>query len=183
MTNTRIIQDKIAKLFSQKLRGEAKVEKEWNVARNRADNYNPQILYAPRLDVAISPFMINYVNDEEIRRLENAFEANKQLIEKIKEERVTFEKFEYNRNPRCLIAVEIEATGSRKHHLGDIANASILGKIGLIVPMNEKSYRIFHRIMKYLEFAQKNNKTSNNIFKNIVLITSDELVRLLESMA
>ena len=92
-----------------------------------------------------------------------------------------FQDFTYNKNPRCMIAIEIETSGSRKHMIGDLVNASILGKIGLIVPTNDEKYKAFVKIMKYLEFAQENDKMSNNVFKNIVLIKSDDLINLLES--
>ena len=182
MTNTKTIQKRIMELFSQRLTREAEVKEEWNVAKGRTDDFDRNILYAPRVDVAVGPFMINYATYEEKRRLNTTFESNEQLINKIKERGETFENFEFNKNPRCLIAIEIETSGSKKHHIGDITNASILGKIGLIVPTSEKSYKTFKRIMAYLDFAQRNEKISNNVFKNIILIKSDDLISLLEDV-
>lgn len=175
MTDTKTIQKEIVSLFSKRLNGVSVIE-EWNVAKNRSDDFDRTVLYAPRVDVAIGPFMINAVTKEEKERFDNASESNKQLIDELIEIGEEFKPFEYNKNPRCLIAVEIENSGSIKHHIGDITNASILGKIGLIVPTSEKSYKTFKRIMAYLEFAQKNNKINNNVFKNIVLIKSDTLI-------
>jgi len=181
MTNTKQIQRRIVNLLSQKLRGEEiEIQEEWNVAKNRTDDFDRNSLYAPRVDIAISPFMINYITDEEKRKLDTAFESNKVLIKKIIENGEKFEQFRYNKNPRCLIAVEVETSGSKKHHVGDITNSSILGKIGLIVPTNVKSYTTFKRIMAYLDFAQRNNKINNNVFKNIILIKSEELIKLLK---
>lgn len=181
MTATIEIQNKIQELFNTNLIGEeSSAVKEWDVAKDSNDDYNRQMHYAPRVDVAISPFMINYVTDEEKRKLTIAFNSNHILIERIKEKGETFNNFEYNNNPRCLIAVEIETSGTRKHLVGDITNASILGTVGLIVPTNEKNYRAFKRIMNYLEFAQTNGKMSNNVFKNIILIKSEDLISLLE---
>ena len=182
MTNTSEIQTKIKDLLNEKLIGEeVSAEKEWDVAHNSQDDYNRQIHYAPRVDIAVRPFMINYLTNPEFARLRSAFIANKELIEKIIETGESFTNFEYNRNPRCLIAIEIETSGTRKHLIGDITNASILGRVGIIVPTNEKNYDAFKRIMNYLEFAQVNGKMSGNVFRNIVLIKADDLINLLEA--
>ena len=124
--------------------------------------------------------MINYATDEEKQKLTVAFNKNEILIKKIIEKGETFNNFSYNKNPRCLIAIEIETSGTRKHMIGDITNASILGKIGLIVPTTFDKYKAFNKIMKYLEFAQTNGKIKNNVFKNIILIKHEDLISLLE---
>ena len=181
MTETKAIQEEIERLLNQKLIGEdVLAKKEWKVTKERTDDYDSKINYAPLIDVGVGPFLINYLTYQEKEKLEKAFMENKGLIEKLKQQGEIFENFSYNKNPRCLIAIEVETSGSRKHLIGDITNASIFGKIGLIVPTNDKNYKAFKRIMSYLEFAQKNEKISQNIFKNIVLIKSKDLIELLK---
>lgn len=182
MTETKAIQQEIKDLLNSRLLGNnVVVKKEWNPAKDATDNYNRQIQYTPLVDVAVGPFMINYVTPEEKEKFEEVNEANRALLELIIREGETFDNFRFNENPRCLIAIEIETSGSKKHLVGDITNASILGKIGLIVPTNDKNYKSFKRIMEYLDFAQRNDKVSKNLFKNIVLIKSKNLIELLKS--
>ena len=196
MTRTKEIQREIKNLLNSKLTGEnVSAIEEWNIAKNSNDDLNFKTHYSPRVDVAAGPFMINRGTPVELEKLNNAFNDNKILIEEIKSNGETFNdlnqsnnptistrsnNFSYNENPRCLIAIEIEHSGQGKHLIGDITNASILGKIGLIVPTTEAKYRSFQRIMKYLEFAQTNEKMRNNVFNNIILIKSEKLIETLE---
>ena len=181
MTETKQIQGEITNLFNEKLKGGISAKKEWRVTKERTDGYDGKLLYAPIIDIGIEPFLIHYVTPLEKSKLEKAFSENKILIEKIKRRGKIFDEFEPNMNPRCLIAIEIETSGSRKHLLGDIINASIFGKIGLIVPTNEKNFKSFERIMEYLQFAQKNKKIKNKVLNNVILIKSDELIEVLKN--
>lgn len=114
MTETKFLQEEIETLLNKKLNG-VKAKREWKVTNNRTDGYDPKLLYAPILDIGVEPFLIKRVSPEETQKLDIAFERNKLLIEKIIHEGATFEEFEYNYNPRCLIAIEIETSGSKKH--------------------------------------------------------------------
>lgn len=181
MTETKQIQKEITGLLNKKLYGNnVSAKEEWDVSKNSGDEYSSREIYAPRVDIAVSPYITGILTSEEINKLENAYIQNKNLIEEIKKKGETFSDFRYNKNPRCLITIEIETSGSRKHLLGDIANASILGKVGLIVPTNDKNYNSFRRIMNYLEFAQTKEKISENIFKNIILIRHSDLIDILK---
>ncbi len=85
-------------------------------------------IYAPVVDVAVGPFAIQ---EQYIVRYDELSEASRafvnQLIEKhnanceAHEERVTFEQIKhFNQNARCLLCIEIEESGSRKHCLGNL---------------------------------------------------------------
>lgn len=181
MTDTKKIQQEIETLLNQKLRGEnILAKKEWKVTKEHTDGYDSKLLYAPVIDIGVGPFLVNRVSYSENEKMERAFSDNKRLIEQIKSEGETLGDFEYNQNPRCLIAIEVETSGSRKHLIGDIANASIFGKIGLIVPTNDANYKAFKKIIEFLKFAQENKKMHERVFNNIILIKSKKLIELLK---
>src|SRR6185312_6607793 len=58
--------------------------------------------------------------------------------------------------------IEIEESGSRKHCLGNLINASALGRIGVLVARTDKVLRIFIRQRAYLKFLAD---VENNTFK------------------
>jgi hypothetical protein len=65
----------------------------------------------------------------------------------------SFETFlDFNYNARCLLCIEIEESGSRKHCLGNLINASALGRIGVLIARNPEILRIFVRQRVYLDF-------------------------------
>ena len=175
--NTIEIQNKIKELFESK---SFVAINEWDVAKNATDEYT-RSLYSPRVDLAIGPFNINGDIENNNSSINRFILDNSILITKIKEKGYYFENFDENKNPRCTIAIEIESSGSRKHMLGDIANASILGKIGLVVPTSIKKYQQFVKIMEFLKFAQSNKKINEVIFNNVIIIKSDDLIEILEN--
>lgn len=163
--------------------GENNVKKEWDVAKNSQDAFTRQ-LYCPRLDIAVGPFNINgniYTNNEEIDR---ALSDRRDFISKL------FALSEYpkgslrdflgnkNKNPRCVLAIEIEDSGSRKHMLGDIANASIIGSIGIIIPFNSEKLTHFKKIKKYVVFATQAEKIKS-VFENILIISKNNFLKAL----
>jgi len=85
---------------------------------------------------------------------------------------------ERNKNPRCFLAIELENSGSRKHMLGDVANASILGAIGIVVPLNEKRLRAFRKIREYIVFATKVGKLKAS-FNNVILLNRENFMNVI----
>lgn len=167
--------------------GERNVKKEWDVAKDSQDAFTRQ-LYCPRLDIAVGPFNIDgniYHNNEAIDR---ALTANQNFISRLfslseDREDSLHEFLEHkNKNPRCLLAIEIEDSGSRKHMLGDIANASIIGSIGVIVPFNSEKLSHFKRIRKYVEFATHAGKIKT-IFQNVLIISRSNFQEALNSQS
>ena len=63
-----------------------------------------------------------------------------------------------NRNPRCFLVIEYENKTTTKHSLGSLINACALGKIGIVVAVNDKTYRSYERIIEYLKFLHVNEK-------------------------
>ena len=161
--------------------GEDNVEKEWNVAKNSQDAFTRE-LYCPRLDLAVGPFNIRRNVYEDNLNINGTLNANKNLVKRlwhVSELKVSsFGRFMENKNdnPRCMLAIEIENAGSSKHMLGNIANVSILGAIGIVIPFNEKKSALCKRIKKYVTFATEVGKI-RDVLKNVLIINKDKFLR------
>jgi hypothetical protein len=163
--------------------GENNVKKEWNVAKDSRDDFTRR-LYCPRIDVAVGPFRIdrnsNHIDQRMNQELSRRRRFVKALFRNSENQRGDFNDFLENRNenPRCFLAIEIENSGSRKHMLGDIANASIIGSIGLIIPFNEKKLNHFRKIEEFVNFATEVRKI-RVVFKNILIISKENFLSAL----
>ena len=60
----------------------------------------------------------------------------------------------------------------RKHRLGSIINAASLGKVGVIVAFNDKTYNSLENLLEYINFL-KGAKKQKIYCKNIVIIKKD----------
>src|SRR3990167_8057824 len=108
---------------------------EWDVAKDSMDDYN-RLLYCPRLDLAVGPFNITRNSNQGRDGIFNLISDKRDYFKHLFEQSVnhklvlqTFDQFwnNLNLNPRCSIAIEVEKSGTRKHMLGDLINASLLG--------------------------------------------------------
>lgn len=165
--------------------GQNNVIKEWNVAKESRDAFTRQ-LYSPRLDLAVGPFNIDANikrNQEEIKKaLDNRRKFIDAMLQHSDPPACGIEQFlaNSNPNPRCFLAVEIENSGSSKHMLGNIANVSILGAIGVVVPFNDEKLALCRRIREYVAFATEVRKLKG-VFKNVLIINKQNFLRVLES--
>jgi hypothetical protein len=77
------------------------------------------------------------------------------------------------------LCIEIEDSGSRKHCLGNLVNASALGRIGLLIARSEKILRTFVRQRVYLRFLANVEKNSFRTDNALVLSAEqfDECLR------
>ena len=161
------------------------VEPEWPVVNKSQDGYTRE-LYVPKIDVAVGPFNIdglvqqnnNMIDDMVIRQSQFlnslvACSANHRDAEIFLSNR--------NKNPRCFMAIEVEGSGSSKHRLGDFANTSIIGAIGIVIPMIAKVRRSFVRISKYVGYATEVGKL-NPAFKNVLVVDKDDFQRLISEV-
>ena len=161
--------------------GKNNVEQEWNAAKNSEDDFTKE-LYCPRLDVAVGPFNIQRNVYEDSLRITRVLDANRNLVKRLwrasELKAFTFDQFMHNKNknPRCMLAIEIENSGSSKHMLGNIANVSILGSIGVVIPFNDKKLALCRRIKKYVTFATEVEKIKD-VFKNVLIIKKDKFLR------
>jgi hypothetical protein len=130
-------------------------------------------IYAPVVDIAVGPFAIRekyghrYTQQMVETRpfVQGLIDLHNENVAAL-DERTDFDSLvEFNENARCLLCIEIEESGSRKHCLGNLVNASALGRIGVLVARTDKVLRIFARQRAYLQFlagVQKNTfRTAN----------------------
>jgi hypothetical protein len=131
-------------------------------------------IYAPRIDIAVGPFAIEQRRFEERYSellletrpfIESLIDCHNQNLDAAEQES-SFDTIAYfNLNARCLLSIEIEDSGSRKHCLGNLVNASALGRIGLLIARSEEILRTFVRQRVYLRFladAEKNSFRTDN---------------------
>lgn len=83
---------------------------------------------------------------------------------------------------RCLIAVEVEYSGIEKHFLGDIVNASALGRVGFLRGANNAALRTFLRLLKYLGFLIGVRKPAFDL-RNILVLSADQLENVLGELS
>jgi hypothetical protein len=141
-------------------------------------------IYSPAIDIAVGPFAIeNRYEDQYTRLLNQTREFIEKLIgfhnRNIDEEHIDVRTssfiniLHFNDNARCLMGIEIENTGSRKHCIGDLVNAAALGRVGVLIAWSPEILRAFLRQRAYLEFLFRVGK---NTFKtdNALILTRQQ---------
>jgi len=127
-------------------------------------------MYTPEPDVIVLPENIRRQVIEDNNTIHSAYLFKKTFFDAINDIAVVkFNEYNLNPNPRYLIALEAGGSGNMKHLLGDIANASILGKIGIVVGTNKKMIDSYKRIIEYLNFAYDVGKNKQH-FDNVVIL-------------
>jgi hypothetical protein len=129
------------------------VLEEWDVAKSSKDAYTREI-YCPRLDIAVGPFNIDSETTDQLKaEIERKFRKHRRFVDGIVRKAETpVGRIGSNFNPRCLIAVEIENTGTRKHRLGSILNSGVLGKVGIVVGWNNEVMGSLVKLRKYIDY-------------------------------
>jgi len=165
-----IVVEKLRDHFSE-------VEKEWRITKDSTDllAVNADV-YAPRLDVAVGPFnvreedKVEMVDTIKATFTEEAPQELKNIVES--------ESLRQNRNPRCTIAIEIVYSGSSKHILGDITNASVMGLYGFVVA-SSSTFDKLKRIFEYSKVIKQVGKVPEDLFSNVCVISDEKFLRLL----
>lgn len=129
-------------------------------------------IYAPRPDIAVGPFNID--EGAKTEPINDIFKRNGAFFSKL-----SLRDSNCNDNPRCLIAIEIENSNKGKHMMGNIINASLLGKVGIIVTLRKEFSTSAINMIKYLTGAFERKKSGHNP-ANVVVMSFDQLRRLLE---
>jgi hypothetical protein len=145
--------------------GQSNVLPEWDVARDSQDALQRPLHYCPRIDYAIKPLNIDRNFDRNTAIINASYERYESLIEELRNNALENYFQTENKNPRCFLAIEYENRTSTKHRLGSLINAGSIGKLGIVVTLNDATFRSYDRILQYLDFVNSN--------KNIVLSQSD----------
>lgn len=139
------------------------VTSEWQSARGATDAFSPDVRrYAPRVDLAVGPYSTSS------GRLPMSLEMFPETMHH------WFEGLRTNENPRCLLAVEIVNSGSAKHMLGDLLNASALGLYGLVA-CNEAVLAKVHRNWEYARQLANVGKIPA-LFQNVRVVSFSEFI-------
>lgn len=177
---TKLLVSELKKVFPKEF-----LVPEWNASKNSEDDFNSRDYYAPRVDIAIGPFNVNRDLDINNLNFDNLIQENIPLLQKLyslshlgeNHEYINFHDFisTLNPNPRCFIAIEIENTRDAKRSLGDIVNASVMGKVAIVIPIGEDKYKLFYKIKKYFHYLEQVGKLEGN-FRNVLIIEGDKIL-------
>jgi hypothetical protein len=149
--------------------------------------------YTPITDIAVGPFAVRdrlipqydgleERNIELSSDLESCFRASLRSYTDRFPAMLPYSavRFAGNYNARCFIAVEIESKKtSKKHKMGSIVNAAALGRIGIVVGLDDAAVWALIRVLGYLKFLASVDKPT---FKadNIFIISAAQILRVLE---
>ncbi len=160
--------------------GNANVEHQFNIVAAASDGYEKGFLYTPIPDFAIRPFNLDRDKEANVRSIEQAFRDHSQLIGRIASNAYEGNalNFGHNPNPRLFIEIEVENKNTEKHTLGSIINASLLGKIGILVGATPEAYELLTRIKSYLKFVE--DRKGLSLGANVVVIRMESLIGALE---
>ncbi len=128
--------------------------------------------YSPRVDIAVGPF--------------DTVGGSKEILNAAEKDALTnFLKMhtaDVNPHPNCLVAIEIGYTGSRKHRMGDVVNASLIGHTGIIVAKDERTQRSYLRIQEYMDYYNRHHASPFSLCANVLIMTVNELADMLASI-
>lgn len=147
--------------------GADNVYSEWSVRHRAEDDVYDRQSYAPRLDLSVGPFNVTRIR-RDVDRMAIEQSAAHPFVQEL-EWRVMHQNeggFYRNPNPRCLIAIELEYSTSSKHILGGITNASLLGRVGVIVASAASIDKV-RRIHKYACRLREAEKAHDDMFANV----------------
>lgn len=151
------------------------VESEWYPFKGEERN-----MYWPVVDVAVGPFATQrrygprYTELMEQSRpfIQSLIDVHNGNVAHLGGNPTEFHTLmEFNENARCLLCIELEESGSRKHCLGNLVNASALGRIGLLLARTEKVLRIFVSQRAYLRFLAQVDKNTFQTANALILTT------------
>jgi hypothetical protein len=164
------------------------------IAREWRSIDNIRGLYSPRIDVAVGPFSTlrggnlreeyNQLLDNTRAFIERLLAFHRENVERYRildEQRgeiLEFPEFpdvrNFNNNARCLIAIEIEHQVSRKHLLGGAVNASVLGRLGVMVGWDEEKVNALVKLQAYWDFLRSVGKNTFET-KNLIILSPEHL--------
>jgi len=159
------------------------VSSEFSIGTGATDVFAGAKRYLPRLDLAVGPFNISTERDVNSRLIRA--KRDHPLIQKviIHAREQNAREFHENANPRCLLAIEIEFSGSPKLILGDFTNASMMGLVGLVIGPSSGHYmRQIRRVAEYVRTLRKLEKAPEHLFTNVACMDENEFKALFDSL-
>ena len=190
---TQLFQEEILTKFSS-LYPNTEVVKEWRSITNFPG------LYSPRIDVAVGPFSdsrggnrrneYDRLMDRTKGFIESLFDLHfanvrqYRVPDEVRREELQRPDYQlvrnFNDNARCMFAVEIEHRVTRKHLLGGVVNASVLGRLGILVGFTEEQVRALVKLQAYWDFLRSVNKNSFET-KNLIILSPEQLREAFET--
>jgi hypothetical protein len=156
--------------------GPDRVKSEWSVRRGAVDTFNDIASYVP----PHRSRSVQYHVGRSLQRRGRDPKHPSPLVEHLKRE--VYDRnhggIYDNRNPRCLVAIEIEHSTSSKHILGAITNASTLGLLGVVVGSGERIAQV-RRIHAYACKLKEVEKAHDDMFGNVVCFEHNEFLGFL----
>jgi hypothetical protein len=160
---------------------DAEIESQWVAFRGEAAKK-----YSPKVDLAVGPFAYGvgrFIEDYDrmvrnsrvfLNSLLSLFRQNSNDFPSVDDIPPQCQGFDQvNSNARCLMAIEIEKSGGRKHRLGDIVNACSLGRVGLIIAWDDGVLKSFLRIVGYFAFLRGVDKPSYET-RNLIVVSKNQ---------
>jgi hypothetical protein len=140
--------------------------------------------YSPRVDIAVGPFatQTQYIAEydhlesqhhELLDRLHRSFTDNLREFGSQRAAPQLDLMCGSNSNARCFLAIEVEGSGSRKHIMGGVVNASSLGRFGVSLASTDAHLRTLLRVREYMMFLGEVGKNRFNP-KNSLLLTTHQ---------
>lgn len=178
--NSKEYQTKLAGILRD-IFGKEVVKTEWDSVRYDGHTGNHSQIYAPRHDIAVGPFN-SYMNldigDDKTKAMQS-HPFTKKLVKCILSQRETIDKV-WNSFSRCFLAIEIDFSGSEKHILGSIINATVSGSVGIVITNhenNEKAKRLANYIMRLEELG----RIDLNVLRNLIIFEQDDFIYFLKT--
>jgi len=155
------------------------VETEWDSVKYDSHFSSHKEVYAPIHDLAVGPFNSYADLDCGIDNTKGmkSHPFTKRLVEHKLQSGLRWDKL-WNSFSRCFLAIEIESSGSLKHMLGSIVNASVSGSIGIVIASSHNRNKI-DRLVNYLFRLEYLERLKLNTIGNLFVFDEDEFSKLL----
>ncbi len=187
MSPTKIAQNNLHEVCLRKF-SDLIIINEWRAFRGRSFQYSPCV------DIAFGPFNNGLIDNQKLvyndlversdvnTFLKGIYKYHKQNVSELNNEIIVseFDRLIFkNLNSRCLLAIEIENTNSKKHMMGSIVNASSLGRVGIGIAFNKSALKTFLRNVNYLQFLTRVNKNSYDT-TNFLVVSLEQINSLFD---